>query len=67
MHGFKSGIWAEWKNSQNGTFEPVHEIQKNVERFEQSDVFFKSKQPQCNTTNAISIKLIGKKKLVQFS
>ena len=28
MHGFKSAIWAEWKNCQNGTFEPVHEIQK---------------------------------------
>ena len=28
MHGFKSAILAEWKNCQNGTFEPVHEIQK---------------------------------------
>ena len=28
MHGFKSAILAEWKNGQNGTFEPVHEIQK---------------------------------------
>ena len=27
MHGFKSAILAEWKNCQNGTFEPVHEIQ----------------------------------------
>ena len=67
MHGFKSAILAIFPFCQNGTFEPVHENQKNVERFEQSDVFFKSKQPQCNTTNAISIKLIGKKKLVQFS
>ena len=29
MHGFKSAILAKMKNSQNGTFEPVHEIQKN--------------------------------------
>ena len=28
MHGFKSAILAKMKNSQNGTFEPVHEIQK---------------------------------------
>ena len=28
MHGFKSAILAECKNCQNGTFEPVHEIQK---------------------------------------
>ena len=28
MHGFRSAILAEWKNCQNGTFEPVHEIQK---------------------------------------
>ena len=28
MHAFKSAILAEWKNCQNGTFEPVHEIQK---------------------------------------
>ena len=28
MHGFKSAILAEWKNCQNDTFEPVHEIQK---------------------------------------
>ena len=27
MHGFKSAILAEWKNCQNGTFEPVREIQ----------------------------------------
>ena len=27
IHGFKSAILAEWKNCQNGTFEPVHEIQ----------------------------------------
>ena len=27
MHSFKSAILAEWKNCQNGTFEPVHEIQ----------------------------------------
>ena len=27
MHGFKSAILAEWKNCQNGTFEPMHEIQ----------------------------------------
>ena len=26
MHGFKSAILAEWKNCQNGTFEPVHII-----------------------------------------
>ena len=24
MHGFKSAILAEWKNCQNGTFEPRH-------------------------------------------
>ena len=29
MQGFKSAILAEWKNYQNGTFEPVHEIQKS--------------------------------------
>ena len=28
MHAFKSAILAEWKNCQNGTFEPVHEIHK---------------------------------------
>ena len=28
MHGFKSAIFPELKNCQNGTFEPVHEIQK---------------------------------------
>ena len=28
MHGFKSAILAKMKNCQNGTFEPVHEIQK---------------------------------------
>ena len=28
MHGFKSAILAKVKNCQNGTFEPVHEIQK---------------------------------------
>ena len=27
MHGFKSAILAKIKNCQNGTFEPVHEIQ----------------------------------------
>jgi hypothetical protein len=27
MHRFKSAILAKMKNSQNGTFEPVHEIQ----------------------------------------
>ena len=27
MHGLKSAILAKMKNSQNGTFEPVHEIQ----------------------------------------
>ena len=27
MHGFQSAILAELKNCQNGTFEPVHEIQ----------------------------------------
>ena len=27
MHGFKSAILAKMKNCQNGTFEPVHEIQ----------------------------------------
>ena len=27
MHWFKSAILAKMKNSQNGTFEPVHEIQ----------------------------------------
>ena len=26
MHGLKSAILAKMKNSQNGTFEPVHEI-----------------------------------------
>ena len=28
MHGFKSAILEKLKNCQNGTFEPVHEIQK---------------------------------------
>ena len=28
MHGFKSAILEKWKNCQNGTFQPVHEIQK---------------------------------------
>ena len=28
MQGFKSATLAKLKNSQNGTFEPVHEIQK---------------------------------------
>ena len=28
MHAFKSAILAEWTNYQNGTFEPMHEIQK---------------------------------------
>ena len=28
IHGFKSAILAKMKNCQNGTFEPVHEIQK---------------------------------------
>ena len=28
MHGFKSAALAKLKNCQNGTFEPVHEIQK---------------------------------------
>ena len=28
MHGFKSAILAKMKNCQNGTFEPVHVIQK---------------------------------------
>ena len=28
MHRFKSAILAKLKNCQNGTFEPVHEIQK---------------------------------------
>jgi hypothetical protein len=28
MQGFKSAILAEWKNCQNGTFKPMHEIQK---------------------------------------
>ena len=28
LHAFKSAILAEWKNCQNCTFEPVHEIQK---------------------------------------
>ena len=27
MHGFKNAILAEWKNCQNVTFEPLHEIQ----------------------------------------
>ena len=30
MHQFKSAILAELKNCQNGTFEPVHEIQKKI-------------------------------------
>ena len=29
MYRFKSAILAKMKNCQNGTFEPVHEIQKN--------------------------------------
>ena len=29
MHGFKSSILAIFQFCQNGTFEPVHEIQKN--------------------------------------
>jgi hypothetical protein len=36
MHGFKSAILAEWKNCQNGIFEPVHEIQK---KFRPKDLF----------------------------
>ena len=28
MHGFESAILAELKNCQNGTFKPLHEIQK---------------------------------------
>ena len=33
MHGFKSAIFPEFKKCQNGTFEPVDEIQrKSVER-----------------------------------
>jgi hypothetical protein len=28
VQGFKVPFW-EWKNCQNGTFEPLHEIQKN--------------------------------------
>ena len=28
MHRFKSAVLAKLKNCQNGTFEPVHEIQK---------------------------------------
>jgi hypothetical protein len=30
MYRFKSAILAEWKNCQNGTFEPVHEIKKKI-------------------------------------
>ena len=30
MHRFKSAILTELKNCQNGTFEPVHEIQKQI-------------------------------------
>ena len=30
MQVFKSAILAKWKNCQNGTFEPVHEIQKKI-------------------------------------
>jgi hypothetical protein len=30
MHGFKSAILPELKNCQNGTFEPLHGIQKNI-------------------------------------
>ena len=30
MHGFKSAILPELKNCQNGTFEPVHGIQKKI-------------------------------------
>jgi hypothetical protein len=29
MHGLKSAILAVFPVSQNGTFEPMHEIQKN--------------------------------------
>jgi hypothetical protein len=28
MHGFKNAVLPELTNCQNGTFEPVHEIQK---------------------------------------
>ena len=28
MHGFESAILAKLKNGKNGTFEPLHEIQK---------------------------------------
>ena len=30
MHGFKSAILAIFPFCQNGTFKPVHEIQKNI-------------------------------------
>ena len=30
MHGFKSDVFAKTKNCQNGTFEPMHEIQKKI-------------------------------------
>ena len=30
MHGFKSSILPELKNCQNGTFEPVHGVQKKI-------------------------------------
>ena len=30
MHGFKSAILPKFNNSQNGTFEPMHEIQKKI-------------------------------------
>ena len=30
MHGFKSAILAIFQFCQNGTFEPVHEIEKNL-------------------------------------
>jgi hypothetical protein len=38
MHSFKSAIFPELKNCQNGTFEPVHGIQnvsqKGLTRFQ---------------------------------
>ena len=30
MQGFKSAILPKVKNCQNGTFEPLHEIQKKI-------------------------------------
>ena len=30
MHGFKSAIFAIFPFCQNGTFEPMHEIQKKI-------------------------------------